>query len=149
MRRIETRACYGVALLGLLGALSLPGLGSSSGTGTTTTPTAAQWRAMGHFSSRNGTLRSGCHRHYYRYRVTPPSSQWSLETFLYGPKGGRLGSDVILSGADPKAGQKYFTICRSNTQPGTFTIRGKLTYQNYPDQRSGWVTPARFRLTKP
>lgn len=148
------RGCYGVALVGLLGALSLPGLPALSTPGGTApapspaTPTAAQWRAMGHFSTKSGRLPSGCHRHYYRYRVSPPSSEWDLETFLYGPRGGRLGSDVIVSGADGTSGQKFFTICSSNTRPGTFTIRGKLTYETYPNEPSGWVTPRRFQLKK-
>lgn len=138
---------HGVALLGLLAALAgLPGLGatgSSSGSGS------VDWRAMGHMSSPSGKLRAGCHRHTYTYRVTPPSSDWSLETFLIGPAGGHLASDVIVSGADKKSGTKSFTICKSNTKPGRFTIKGKLTYDDYPAEPSGWITPTHFRLRRP
>lgn len=139
---------HGVAVVSALGLLALPGLGSL-GSSTPAAPTPAQWRAMGHLSSGNAKLRSGCHKHTYHYRITPPSSQWALETFLTDPKGKHLASDVILSGADKKSGTKSFTICKSNTRTGTFTIKGKLTYEVYPDEHSGWITPTHFKLSKP
>jgi len=140
----------GVALLGLLGALAgVPGLGTPA-SGTSGSPTSStDWAAMGHLASASGKLRAGCHRHYYSYRVSPPSPQWSLETFLVGPRGKRLASDVIISGADKKAGSKFFTICKANTRTGRFTIKGKLTYNDYPASPSGWIRPAYFRLTRP
>lgn len=148
MRSIRRNGVYhGVALVALLGALSgLPGLGTSGGSGGAP---RTDWRAMGHLWSASGKLRNGCHQHHYNYKISPPSSQWSLETFLIGPAGKRLGSDVVLSGADTKAGTKSFTICKANTRPGSFTIKGKLTYDDYPAQPSGWIRPTHFRLHRP
>jgi hypothetical protein len=103
---------------------------------------------MGRTWADDGALRRGCHKYAFHYRVGPPSRQWSLETFLKGPGGKRLASDVILSGADPRRGTKRFDLCRSNTRAGRFTIRSKLTYEDSStgDSRSGWLRPSHFRL---
>ena len=146
-----------VAVLGLSGGLLGPlgGLlgGSSDSSSSSARPTAAQWKTMGSTSSKwKRVLRKGCHNYAYTYTVKPPASagtEWSLETFLTGPHGGRLGSDVILGGADPKHGKKTWRICKSNTVPGTFTIKAKLTYNANPDQYSGWLNASHFRLVKP
>jgi len=149
---------YGaVAVLGLFGGVLDPitGLlggdsGSSSGA---TRPTAAQWKTMGStWAKWKRTLASGCHSYRYTYTVKPPAAagkQWELETFLVGPRGGHLGSDVIIGGADPKHGAKSWRICRSNTVPGTFTINARLSYKIDPDEYSGSLKARHFRLVRP
>lgn len=131
------------------GLLPFPLLPGGNGGSTQAAPSAAQFRSMGSTHEANGTLRRGCHRYRYTYRVSPPSDQWSLETFLVGPHGAGLGSDDVISGADPRSGVKHWRICRSNTRPGRFTIKGKLTYNDYPDTYSGWISPSHFRLHRP
>lgn len=155
----KTGTYSAVVIVGLLGGLLDPLgglLGGSSGSGsssTTAKPTAAQWRQMGSTSSKwKRVLRAGCHNYTYNFTVKPPASagtEWSLETFLIGPRGGHLASDVILGGADAKHGQKVWRLCKSSTVPGRFTISSKLTYNESPDQFHGWVKPSHFRLTKP
>lgn len=125
----------------------LPDLLATSGSGSTP-PTSAQIKKMASLSEANATLRAGCQRYTYDYRISPPESQWSLETFLVGPKGERLGSDDILSGADPTTGTKTWTICKTNAEAGRFTVKGKFTYNDYPEQYSGWIQPTTFTLTK-
>lgn len=132
-----------VALLtGLLGLVSNPASASGG-------PTQSQWRKMGHTHAPSGTLHNGCRYYHYTYRVHPPiGTWWSLETFIVGPHHRRLASDVIISGANPRSGTKKFQLCRVNTGPGRFEIRAKLTYKDYPDEYTGWVTPSYFRLKR-
>lgn len=153
-------ACSAVVVLGLMGGVLDPlggllggGSSGSSSSSSTARPSAAQWKQMGStWSKWKRVLRKGCHNYSYTYTVKPPSSAgtaWSLETFLIGPRGGHLASDVILGGADGKHGTKVWRICKSSTVPGKFTINAKLTYNIDPDQYSGWIATRHFRLTKP
>lgn len=156
----KTGAYGAIAILGLFGGLVGPvggllGGGSDAGSGSSSTsarPTAAQWQQMGStWSKWKRVLRKGCHHYAYTYTVRPPASagsEWSLETFLIGPRGGHIGSDVILGGADAKHGTKNWRICKSSTVPGRFTVKAKLTYNEDPDQYSGWVATRHFRLTR-
>lgn len=148
---VQKTGVYGaVVVLGLVGGLLDPIIGDSGSSSDSGRPTAAQWKKMGSTHSKwKRVLRKGCHSYRYSYTVKPRTDDWSLETFLIGPRGGRIGSDVILSGADPKSGAKNWRICRSNTVPGKFTIKGKLTYKDYPDEYSGWITTSHFRLVRP
>jgi len=148
----------GVAIAGLLGSLigglvGLPASGSpapSSSSGAAPPATVAQWHRMGHTHAPSGKLRGGCRNHRYTYTVTPPpQTWWTLEIFIVGPKKARLASDVIISGADKTTGSKRFQLCRVNTRPGRFLIKGRLTYKDYPDEYDGWIQPSHFTLRKP
>ena len=138
---------------GLLGGSSDSGSTGGSSSASSARPSAAQWKDMGStWSKWKRTLAKGCHNYAYTYTAKPPAAagtQWSLETFLIGPRGGRLGSSVILGGADPKHGHQTWRICKSSTVPGKFTINAKLTYNINPDQYAGWVRTSHFRLVKP
>lgn len=158
--RNRTNTFGAVALLGVLGGgsiLPLPPIlgggdsGGTSGSSTSTAPTAAQFQAMGRTQEANGRLRRGCHYYAYTYRVTPPSNaeDWALETFLQGPHGKGLGADVIVSGSDPAVGTKRWRLCRNNTVAGVFTIKARITYDVYPDTYRGWVATSHFRLKPP
>lgn len=145
----RTGTCGAVVALGMLGGgLVPPLLPGADGGGSGSGPTAAQFQTMGHTHEANGRLRRGCHRYRYTYEVAPPSDEWSLETFLLGPRGKRLASDVIISGADPADGSKRWQICRTNTRAGRFTIRARLNYNDYPDTYSGWLKSSHFRLRR-
>ena len=136
-------AVAGLALAGLLGIPGLPGL-----THGRHQSHSIDWHSMGRTWEHDGTLRRGCHDYRYHYRVQPPSRRWSLETFLVGPGGKALASDVALAGGDPRRGTKHWSqICRSNTRPGRFTIRAKLSYDDSSGNgHHGWLSPSHFRL---
>lgn len=147
LTRSASGACSVLAAVALAGLLSLPGLPGLSGSGSGQAVAASpSWHSMGRTWAPSGVLRRSCHKYPYHYRISPPTKNWSLETFLRGPAGKRLASDVILSGADPKRGTKRFDLCRSNTRPGRFTIRAKLTDSDFSGSRSGWLRPSHFRL---
>lgn len=106
--------------------------------------------SYGHTSAPDGTLRRGCHDYRYRYALTPPTGDWILETFLRGPDGEGLSSDVFAAGADRRTSRETFRFCRYSTRPGRFTIRAKLQwYDDDNEQHAVWLEPSHFRLRKP
>lgn len=135
-------------LTGLTGALTGALVGGPP-PGQSSPPTAAQFASWGSFSAPTYRLARGCRDYRYRYAVTPPRADWALEVFLTDRRGRAIGSEIIMSGANPTSGVRKWRICRSNTVPGMFTIRGILTYNDYPEQYSGAVTPAQFRMKPP
>jgi len=150
------RAVGGLALVGLLGLQpaglfgDLFGDDGSAGAPPPSAPTTTQgWQQSGHLGAAKGRLRRGCHTYAYRYSVDPALPDWGLNTFLIGPRGGRLGNGAIMAGADPTSGTRTFELCRSSTRPGRFTITGQLGYYDYPDTHYGWITPTHFRLVAP
>jgi hypothetical protein len=94
------------------------------------------------------TLKAGCASYNYHYRLTPPPGDWMFETFLLDADRKRVASGFFISGADSLKGQSSFTFCGVNTDPGVFTIRGRVTVSN-PDPKSGWIKPSTFRLRAP
>src|SRR3954451_13996272 len=50
----------------------------------------------GHTSARDGVLRSGCHDYRYRYVVTPPTGDWTVETFLLDRTGDSIASGTYF-----------------------------------------------------
>lgn len=145
--------CHGVVTLALVGGLlggsdgglgGLGALGDLLGLGGGSAPASAsaqQQQPGGHLDMRTQKLRKGCQRYSYSYALTIPSGdEFDLEIFMTDPRGVSQASDVILSGADPTAGTKSMTICRSNTVPGTFTLRGTL----YTTDGAGPTTATRL-----
>jgi hypothetical protein len=134
-------------LAGLLGTTVLGGLGSLGdilGLGGSSAPTAstATTTPSGSLHMRSQKLRKGCKRYSYRYRLTVPSGDdFDLEIFVTDRRGVSQASDVILSGADPTSGVKHLTLCRSNTVPGKFALRGTL----YTNDGSGPTTTTPLR----
>lgn len=112
-------------------------------------PTAADFKKMGGTSSRNGTLRAGCHAHSYHYWLKPRTRDWTVEVFLTDRTGEHVASDALMSGADKTSGTKTFRICKDNTVPGTFKIRMRMTYPDGDQNRVGWLSSSTFKMTKP
>lgn len=133
-------------LTGVSGALTGPAAGGTA-PGQSAAPTAAQFASWGSFSAPTYRLARGCHDYAYRYAVTPPEPDWALEVFLTDRRGRAIGSEIMMSGGNPPSAVRHWRICRSATVPGVFTIRGVLTYNDYPEQYSGAVTPTQFRMT--
>jgi hypothetical protein len=111
---------------------------------------------FGHVSAADGALRPGCHHYRYHYVVKPGSDDWLLETWLYDPRGRKLGSGDLLSGSDPEHGHATFGICRATVVPGRFTIRARLRWYDpsplpvgQPTQHTKWLPTAHFRLHRP
>ena len=152
-QELRRQSYSAVTALGLLAVLGLPDLGGLLGVGEepeSTPPTAAQWQAMGKTHSPARTLRAGCRDYAYTYEVKPPGgTDWTLQTFLKGPKGRNLGSGVLTSNEDRRSGTSRFRICRSNTTYGTFTIRAKLAYKDWPEEYSGWLRNSTFTMRRP
>jgi hypothetical protein len=116
-------------------------------------PTPATAKAVevvdwGSTTAPDQRFRKGCHPYKYRYRIDPPTSEWTLETFLRGPGGKPLGSDYFLAGNDPKAQRAVFEVCGSSTRPGRFTIRSKVTYLDGFDETVVKLPRTRFRITR-
>ena len=66
-------------------------LGSSLALAGTTA--AGAWTGgYGHVGARDGLLRGGCRAYAYHYVVKPGSSDWTLETWLYDPRGRPRGA---------------------------------------------------------
>jgi hypothetical protein len=106
--------------------------------------------SYGHTSAPDGLLRAGCHGYRYRYRVTAPSDDWTLETFLRDPTGDSLASGGFMSDSDPRRGTGSFRFCRYATRPGKFTIRAKLHwYGPYGEDHKVRLEPSHFHLRRP
>jgi len=112
------------------------------------------WKPWGATRAPDQTLRPGCHRYRYHYRVTPPTNSWSAEFFLVNRNGVGVASAAIDSASDPARGWRKWKICRASTVYGRHKIKMKVTYNPEPEDPTpenieGWVEPSRFRLTRP
>ncbi|MFT4286134.1 hypothetical protein [Nocardioides sp.] len=112
-------------------------------------PTAEQFAAMGSFSAPDIALVQGCATYSYGYSLAPSSPDWTVEVTVVGPGGLGIASEIIISGADPTVGSKPLTLCSTSTPAGVYTIRGRITVSDYPDQYSGWLTPTTFVVNAP
>jgi hypothetical protein len=118
---------------------------------------AAAWTtAYGHVGARDRTLRAGCHPYRYHFVVKPGSSDWTLETWLYDPRGRPRGAGDLFACSDPEAGHGSFGICRATVVPGRFTIKARLRWYTpgmLPTdpltEHTRWFQPAHFRLSRP
>lgn len=104
----------------------------------------------GRTAADDGVLRSGCHRYRYRYRFTPPTHDWVVETFLVDPRGEKIASNAYDSDVDPVANRRaHFAFCRYVTRPGRFSIHAKLIwYDGSGDGHKVWLVPSHFRLRR-
>lgn len=103
----------------------------------------------GSTGSPDRVLRHGCHDYRYHYKVTVPTNDWTLETFLVDPTGEKLASGAFASESDPDVGHGNWHICKPSTRPGTFKIKAKITFYNGPDSTKAWFKPSYFKLTAP
>ena len=105
---------------------------------------------FGRTSAPNGRLHRGCRNYTYRYLVSPPSDDWTLETFLRDPTRESIASGTFSSDSDPRSARSRFRFCRYNTRPGRFTIRALLHwYGPTGDGHAIWLEPSHFRLRRP
>ncbi|WP_155993181.1 hypothetical protein [Nocardioides sp. URHA0020] len=118
--------------------------------GLAAAPATGERADFGRTTARSGTLHRGCHDYRYDYRVTPPTDDWALETFLRDPRRERIASGMFLSDSDPAHLRSHFRVCRYSTRPGTFTVRALLHwYTATGDEHQIWLEPTRFRLRRP
>jgi len=103
----------------------------------------------GHTGAPDGRLRAGCHDYPYRYVVTPPTSDWTLETFLVDRTGDGVGSGAYFSDSDPRRQRAHFRLCRASVHAGRFTIRAKLHwYAGDGTDHLVWLPRSHFRLRR-
>jgi hypothetical protein len=102
-------------------------------------------RATGSVHSGDGVFEKGCQSHRYRYRVRPAGSDWSLELFLIGPRGKQVSTGYEFNGHDPNRGHGRFHFCSQSTQPGRFTVRSRLTWDD-GQYHEKWLEPRTIRL---
>jgi hypothetical protein len=138
-----------VAPLVGLGLPALTPVASTAAPTTTAAEPAATHPEWGATSAESAKLRRGCHDYAYSYTLTPPDGDWSLETFLVGPRGKAAGSGYFLTGKDPLTGTSSWRLCRHGTKGGVYTIKAKLSVQNGGDVVEGWLPPSTFKLRKP
>jgi hypothetical protein len=98
----------------------------------------------------DGVLRSGCRNYPYRYVVTTPTHDWTLETFLRDRTGETIASGTYVADADPPRDRAHFRFCRYSTYAGRFTIRAKVHwYDDSGGEHKAWLEPSHFRLRRP
>ena len=103
----------------------------------------------GRTAAPDRVLRAGCHDYGYRFRITAPTDDWTLETFLRGPDGEALSSGAFLSDADGHLRHSRFRFCRYSTRPGVFRIKALLTwYGEFGEEHRVWLDTSRFRLSR-
>lgn len=111
---------------------------------------AAAASEYGYTAAPNRTLRPGCHDYRYRFRVTAPTDDWTLETFLRDPDRETIASGAFMSDADAGLRHSRFRFCRYSTRPGVFRIRALLHwYGAYGEEHRVWLDTSRFRLSRP
>ncbi|MBO0844488.1 MAG: hypothetical protein J2P22_03625 [Nocardioides sp.] len=144
MHQQAGRCLLAAVALGTLASVGVP------------TPSLAWTTRFGHVAAPDQVLRPDCHRYRYHYVVKPRSGDWTLETWLYDPRGRPRGSGDFAAGADPRRGPATFGVCRSTVVRGRFTIRARLRWYTpgplpiSPTVRhTRWLRPAHFRLTRP
>lgn len=104
----------------------------------------------GHTSAKDGTLRRGCHDYAYRYVITTPTDDWTLETFLDDRTGETVASGTYFSDSDPARNRSHFRFCRYGTYAGKFKIRAKVHwYGSTGEDHKVWLEPSFFRLRRP
>ncbi|MBB3044064.1 hypothetical protein [Nocardioides soli] len=141
-----TRATACLAAAGVtVGLLGAPGRAEP----TPAEPGAPHERSSyGSTHAPDGVLRKGCRGYAYRYTVTPPTGDWTLETFLRDPTGDSVASGAFMSDSDPATRRSTFDLCRYNTRPGRFTIRALLHWYDDEGGHRVWLEPSRFRLRR-
>ncbi|MBB6629893.1 hypothetical protein H5V45_21430 [Nocardioides sp. KIGAM211] len=109
-------------------------------------PASASTAEYGKTAARDRVLKPSCHDYRYRFVIKAPTNDWTLETYLIGPRGRRLASGVFSSESEDRRDHGVFRICRSNTRPGKFTIKAKLNWYNGSEDHQVWFKPSYFRL---
>lgn len=104
----------------------------------------------GRTSAKDGILRRGCRNYAYRYVITTPSNDWTLETFLDDRTGETIASGTYASDVDPARDRTHFRFCRYGAHAGKFKIRAKVHwYGSAGEDHKVWLEPSFFRLRRP
>jgi hypothetical protein len=106
----------------------------------------------GRLRAPDQTLKAGCGKYFFRYRVNPPRDEWLAEMFVMNPDRVAVYSTAQDSGFHPNRGKIRFTLCSASTSYGRHKLRMRITwYEDDPAQTShtGWVKPSYFRMRKP
>ena len=144
------RTIAGAGATALLTAALVTGITPPAGAQTDDRPHYKPW---GSTSAHDQTLRRGCHRYRYHYKIHAPTDYWSAEIFLVNPRGVGLASAAIDTISEPDRGTLFFRICRPSTVYGVHKLRMKITYCTDRDCREpshdGFVRPSTFRLKRP
>ena len=135
----RTTACLAAAGL----VLALPGVPTRAAPSPAHDPAS-----YGNTAAPDGVLRSGCRQYAYRYTITTPTDDWTLETFLRDPTGESVASGAFMSDSDPATGRSRFRFCRHSTRPGRFTIEAKVHWYDEEGGHLVWLDPAHFRLKR-
>ncbi len=101
--------------------------------------------ATGAVHSPNGDFDHGCQRHRYRYDVDAHGGDWSLELFLVDSDREQVANGYEWKGRDPATGRGAFEFCSQATQPGAFTVRARLTWDD-GEYHEKWLKPRKLRL---
>ena len=104
--------------------------------------------ALGQHHAADQALKPSCAHYPYRYRIDPPTDDWSAEIFLMAPRGVPIASAALDASSDPAAGKKHWRLCRPSITPGRYKIRMKVTYLDGYDKFEGFVRPSYFRLVR-
>ena len=110
--------------------------------------TSVDYVPWGRTAAIDQLLKPGCRHYHYRFRVNPPTDNWAAETFLIGPKGGKISSGALLAPSDPSPGRATFRLCRPSIIAGKYKIRMKITYKDGYDKYEAFVKPSYFRLMR-
>ena len=136
-----------LALMVAGGLLLAGGTLPADATGTLASPPHRGAGDYGHTSAPDGPLRAGCHDYPYRYVLTPPTHDWTLETFLTDRTGQGVASGAYNSDSDPRRDRVRFRFCRYSVHAGRFTIRAKLHwYSADGTDHLVWLPRSHFRL---
>jgi hypothetical protein len=130
-------------VLGLVGQLLAPPPPAPVSTATAAAASGRAW-------APDGILRRGCRDYPYRYEISTPTDEWTLEVFLRDRDGHNLASGTFISDSDPKARASRFRFCKFSTRAGWFTIRSLVHW--YDADGTGhrqWLDQTRFRLRRP
>jgi hypothetical protein len=104
--------------------------------------------SYGSTHASDGVLRTGCRNYRYTYTVSPPTGDWTLETYLRDRTGESIASGAFMSNADAATQSSRFRFCRHGTRPGRFTIEAKLIWYDDEGDHLVWLEPSTFRLTR-
>ncbi len=116
--------------------------------GPTGSAEARDFKPWGKAVSKNHVLKRGCHDYAYRYKVKPPTKQWSAEIFFVTPNGTGLAHRAFDSAANPAKDRVKLTVCSPSTDYGKHKIKMKITYTRGDAMVVGWVKPTTFRFTR-
>lgn len=103
----------------------------------------------GSVSAEDGVLKRGCRSYSYQYAVTPPSDgYWDLSVRVVGPAGRTLFFSY-QHGETARSGTATYRLCRSETRPGRYKLKARVSVVDNDEEAQGRLPTVRFRLRSP